>query len=270
MSEENEDIGQEDLEDGVSEEQEEQESSSESEVGSESEEQASEVVNNEAVQKAIDRQHRKFRDEERRRMELEKELEENRAKLAQYEKDTSEIVVPPMPDQWDEDYDEKIRIREAALVKKAQADYDKQAKQDADFRAQQEAQLKAQQAQQEMLEGYAKRAEEQGIKEQDLIVAANRVADIGVDPAIATFLLTDKDGPLITAYLADSRNTVELHEIATMSPVAFGEKIAELRQKSTSLRKNSSDAPPPVDDVVNSGGKPDLENRPMIAGAKFE
>lgn len=224
------------------------------------------------VQKAINKQHYKYREEERKRLAAEEELKKAQEELARYRPDPNTVEIPPMPDAWDEDYDAKIQAREAAIQKKAQLDYQAQVRQDEEFKQQQEAQLRQQRAMQEKLEKYADRATKQGIKEADLVVAANKVADAGVSPHVADFLLTSEDGPTLTAYLADERNTLELYDLAQMNPIEVGMKLTEIRAKAADFfsKGKRQNAPPPADDVTGEGGLPGKNDRPLIAGASFE
>lgn len=221
-----------------------------------------------SVQRAINKQHRKFREEERKRLALEKELEEARKQLEAKSTTVEDVEIPPIPDPWDDDFDLKVKAREEAIQRKAQADYQRQLAEDQAFRTQQEQELKRQRETQEKLETYAKRAAEQGIKEQDLIAAANRVADAGVQPDVANFLLTDSDGPAITAYLADDGNIMELYELAEMNPVAAGMKLNEIRAKAIAMKPKASSAPPPPETINGRGAVEKVS--PFIAKAKFE
>lgn len=222
----------------------------------------------ESVQKAINRQHRKYREEERKRLEVEQELREAREKLTKFEQVDADVTIPPMPDAWDDDFESKLKARDHAIQRKAESDARKQFAEDQAFRAQQDEQLKIQRDTQEKLESYAKRAGEAGIKEADLATAANRVADAGISPEVADFLLTDVDGPVITAYLADERNTLELFELAQMSPVMVGMKLTEIRAKAAEMKQPTTSTPPPPETV---SGRGKVENvSPFVAGAKFE
>ena len=220
------------------------------------------------AQKAINKQHRKYREEERKRLEIEQRLKETEERLSKFESSELDVSIPPIPDAWDDDYDAKIRERDSAIQRKAEADAKKQFAADQDFRTQQEQQLKAQRETNDKLASYSKRAAEHGIKEADLGVAVNRVVDAGISPDVADFLLTDPDGPVITAYLADERNTLELFDLAQMSPVNVGMRLAEIRVKAAEMKKPRSSAPPPPD-MISGRGKVE-ESSPFLAGAKFE
>lgn len=223
-----------------------------------------------SVQRAINKQHRKFREEERKRLALEKELAELKAAASKANSNTvDDVDIPPLPDAWDDDYDSKMKERDDAIMRKAQAEYLRQQAEDKAFLAQQEMELRQQQERSKKIESYAERAKSQGIKEADLIVAANRVADSGVSPDIAEFLLTDKDGPAITAYLADDRNVMELYELASMNPVSAGIKLNEIRAKASVMKQKASSAPTPPEMVGGRGGLPDSVS-PLIKDASFE
>lgn len=208
-----------------------------------------------SVQKAINKQYRRFREEERARMKVEKELEEARERLAKLEK-PADIAIPPMPNSWDDDYDEKVRARDEAILRKAQADTLRQAEEDRIYRTQQEQQFKKQQETQKKLKSYAERAAKHGIRESDLESAVTRVVDSGISADVAAFLLDDEDGGLMTVYLADEDNVMELYELAGMSPVKAGAKLTQIKAKAAAMKKQASKTPPPPE-IVSGKGVPE-------------
>lgn len=227
--------------------------------------------NQESVQKAIDKQHHRFREEERKRQETEQQLKQVQEELAKYKPQDQEIEIPPIPDQWDEDYQAKIEAREAALIAKREQDLRKQIAKDQQFQDEQKKRLEAQQQHQARLQTYGENAKKAGISEDSLIAASNRVADVGVMPEIAEVLLTHNDGPKIVAFLADSANVVELHRVSEMNALQFGMEFQALKDRALAFNKpNVSKAPLPVDTVISDGRAPDLDTMPAIAGATFE
>jgi hypothetical protein len=274
---ENEELEDEDLED---EEPDDEESDDEESDDEESDDEESDddeprrkkaaEVDNESVQRAINKQHRRFREEERKRQDLEEQLRDTQAKLAKFTQTEQEIVIPPIPDPWDENYDQLVAQREEAIVKRTQVAAQRQAEEDRLQREAQSAKVQAEETRQKTLQGYAERAKKAGIKIEDLVVASNVVADARVSQPVAEFLLTDPDGPLITAYLADDANTVELYELAGLNPVSAGMKMIELREKARSLFGKPKKKAPKPPRVVTGRKKGSASERPLISNAKFE
>ena len=220
-----------------------------------------------SVQKAINKQHRKYREEERKRLEVEAELKAAQERLSELEK-PGEIQIPPMPDAWDENFEQKVKERDEAILQKARADAIRQAEEDRAFQLQQEQQLNEQRAMEEKVKSYSKRASEQGIKDADLAVAGARVAESGISPEVADFLLTDSDGPMMVAYLADEANTLELYELANLPPIVAGVKLNEIRQKAAAMKEPAPSAPEPPETI---SGKGHIETEsPLLSGATFE
>lgn len=219
-----------------------------------------------AVQAAINRQHAKYREEERKRIALEKELEEARKELESAKASKGIIEVPPIPDAWDEDFDEKIAARDKALLRKAE--------QDALFKAeeakQSAARKSAEQAEQErmakLVGDYDKRIVKLGLDAGEVRRAVDTVVSYGISNDLGEFLLGDADGPLITKYLAD--NPLELDELRGMSPITAALRInSTIRAAASVLKPQASEAPDPIEPLAGRGAGEKVS--PLIKGATF-
>lgn len=201
----------------------------------------------------------KLREVERRAHELEQQL-------SQYQKDPEvEPAIPPVPDVWDDKYEQKLQERDNALIKHAQW----RAQQESDQRQRQ--QLEAEQArlhQRQMIEKvqtYTERAKSLGISEQDLAVAGGAVSQFGISNDLTSFILEDDSGPALTLYL--SRNLQELQRIQSMNPLQAAVHLAT-QIKPRVARSIKRQAPPEPAEGVSGAGARERERGPK--GAVFE
>lgn len=218
------------------------------------------------AQKAINKQHRRFREEERKRIALERELEAIKAKEAEALSATADIVVPPMPDQWDDDYEAKIAEREKAIIESAKQAERLAAREASE--AQKKQALEAQKAKQmqEQSDRFFSNGKAAGISEADLSAAAGVVANSGISPDVANYLIGDEKGAELTAYLADESNTMDLYELVDASPIAAAEKLIELKGRLQPTAKRETIKPA---SRVEGKSRPDSGMR-FAQGAKFE
>jgi len=211
---------------------------------------------------AINRQHRKYRDEERKRLELEEQLRQVQSQLPQ-QNDRPEI--PPAPDPFDDDYESKIAERDKAIRKAAEWEAREQARQYAEQMQQQQAIQERATQLRSTLQTYTQRATELGIKPEELQVAGNTVATMGIHDDVATFILGDEKGPLITTYLA--RHPQEVEAMYGMTPTQAGAYLAtKVRPKAESAHGITQAPPPP--ESLDGGGAPPQQRGPK--GATFE
>jgi len=228
---------------------------------------AHEQINQEKVNQAINKQHAKFREEERKRKEAEAENQKLLEQLKSIEANKPKPVVPPIPDPYDDDYEAKVKERDDALLAKAKHDAIEASKAEAEKERQQKA-LEAQQAEtQKHINSYEKRSVEIGLDSNEVNKAGQVLVDYGINSDLAMFILQDKDGPLITQHLA--ANPAELSELLEMSPMMAAVTInSVVRPKAEALKPKPSKAPDPVKGL--SGLGPGETVPASIKGAKFE
>jgi hypothetical protein len=184
--------------------------------------------------------------------EKEREAEELRQKLAEFEsakEQEQRPVVPDEPDPLDEDYEARQREREQQVAAAARYDERQKVLTEQRERAEQEKQQKAQQAQAEKVQVYTKRAGELGVTVDELQEAGNMVAQSGIAEDVADMIISDDKGPLITKALASDIN--KLVEFSRMTPIQ--QAIEVNRIKSAVLPQSS--APDPFDVPNGSGVK---------------
>jgi len=223
-------------------------------------------TNQDGVQAAINKQHAKYREEERKRKEAEARIEEYEAKLKKYE--TPKMPdVPPIPDPYDDDYEAKMKVRDEALLEKAKYDADVQYKALQEQRQLEEAEQAKRAEVQRSIEGYEAKATELGLNKDDVNKAGQKLVDYGIRAEVAEFILADQDGPLITRYLAE--NPVEFDEINRMSAMMAAVTInSTIRAKASGLKPQPSRAPEPPEYIGGLG--PGEQKDPLLEGVKFE
>jgi hypothetical protein len=219
------------------------------------------------VQKAINKQHAKYREEERKRIAAEREAQELKERLDAIEAEKREVTVPEMPDPYDDDYETKAAAREDAIRRQAEQEAQKKL-----ILEQQNAQKEAaDRAEQERILGlateYDNRIDTLGLDRAKLAAAAKTVMDYGLSDELAEFILDIEDGPLITQYLAD--NLLELDELRHMTPINAALRISTtVREAASTLKPQASSAPDPTE-TLSGRGAPDQVSS-LIKGATFE
>ncbi len=211
--------------------------------------------------KSINKKHRELMDEKRRATALQEELE----KLRKAGQQDVRPDVPPPPDPFDADYEEKVKARDDAIMK--QASYD--ARQQAVLQQQQQEQQRAYQEYQERMiktvTTYDERAKKLGMTPEELQQAGNAVAAVGFRDDLTQYVLEDEHGPLLTRYLA--QHPEDINALNAMHPARAGvmlENVIKPKARAISGRTNT----PPPPDSLGGGGAPRQQRGPK--GATFE
>lgn len=222
----------------------------------------------ELAQAAINKQHKRFRDEERGHQDTKTQLQEAQQKLTALQADQPEPIIPPMPDSFDDNFDELVKQRDAAIVAVTQHNTQQGIAAQTAQSAENDRALEGQRQAQADADTLSTNAVKQGIKIEDLNVAAAKVGEYHLDPALVVELMTNEDGPVMIAHLA--ANPMELDALRQL-PLgqAFGVLHGKIRTAAQALKPKTSDAPDPPE-LLGGDGKPEGDNRPMIAGASFE
>jgi type II secretory pathway pseudopilin PulG len=226
-----------------------------------------EAVNQEAINKAINKKHFEMKQAERER-------DQYAAQVAEFQKQQREAQaakvgnIPPKPDAFDDDYDEKMEARDEAIRQQSeynahQSYYNNQQQ----YQQQQANEAKQAELQKQVLT-YTNRATELGIKPDELQAAANTIVNYGINDDLQMHILADKDGPLITKYLA--ANPQDGFELASMSPYGVGRFLDGIKAKAQTLKPKTTNAPKPATNLQGNGADPELGKYPLTAGAKFE
>jgi hypothetical protein len=194
--------------------------------------------------------------EKERREELER-------KLQQYEAPVRPDIPPP-PDPYDQDFQQRVAHRDALIAQAARWDAQQ-------AYVQQQAQVDAQarwQAEQDKLRAtvtaYSGTADKLGITAAELSQAGQAVAQFGIHDDLAQHILTDEQGPSITVYL--SKNPLEMDKISNMSPIKAAAYI-ESHVKPKAVKPPPQLAPEPVESLKGSGVP---ENESHMKGVTME
>jgi len=223
--------------------------------------------NNDGAQKAINKQHAKYREEERKRIATEKERDDLKSKLTALEHEKQDVSIPEIPDPYEDDYEERLKVRDDAIVRKANHDAQNQRVIDQQ-NATQEAATKAEDERVgTLISGYSKRIGELGLGADDVRLAGDTVVRNGIDGQVAEFILGDEDGPLITKYLAD--NPIIQDDLRGLTTIQAAMKInSEIRSAASAMKPQASNAPDPTE--ILSGRGAGEKDSPFISGATFD
>ena len=219
------------------------------------------------VQKAINKQHAKYREEERLKIAAQNEAKELKEKLAAFEAEKGDITIPVLPDPYDEDYEAKITARDEAITRKATQDA-QQKNVIEQQNANQEAANKADQEHiQSLINDYDKRIVTLGLDVNTVKSAGNKVIEYGISGDLAEFIMQQDDGPLITQYLAE--NPIQVDELRNMPIAMAAIKInSDIKQAASAMKPQASNAPAPAETLSGRGAGE--QKNPLIAGATFE
>lgn len=197
---------------------------------------------------AIGKKTAKAREAERRAEEAERRAEEALSRLAQFNAPVHRDV-PPYPDPYESDFQDKLKQREAVIAHNARVDWEMQQRQQQDQVAQQQKAQREQAALQESVATYTQQAAKLGITQDRLAQAGASVAQFGIHNDLVTHILADDHGPAITVYLAD--HPLELEQVASMSPLQAAAYIE--REVKPKMRKKVDPPPAPVPTLKGSG-----------------
>lgn len=218
-------------------------------------------------QEQVNRQHKKYKDEERLRVKeseradaAEKTLEELKGKQA-------EVGIPPVPDRYSDSFEADIKERDDAIAAQTKqsaatevAAAERQKKDDARKTEEEKALIKR-------VADFDTNMVSHGLNPVETKAAADTVIGYGISTAFQDVLLEDPDGPLFVQYLA--ANSVELEEMNRMSVFQLVNHMnGDIRQKALLLKPKTSNAPdPPL--KIKGGGAPE-QREDWEKGAQYE
>ena len=222
-----------------------------------------------AAQKAINKKHFQFKQAERERDEERKKREELEQRLAALESQKVNQEIPPLPDAYDDDFETKIREREAAITRKAEIEAQNKLREDQQRLANEQAQREALEQKQKIVNDYTARAADLGVKPEELQLAGGQVEAYGVTPEFTDYLLTHEEGPLIVKHLA--ANLADIETINNMTPYQQAVYVeTQIKPKLEALKPRITEAPGPATNI--NGGGVDVEAGKYVysKGATFE
>ena len=193
----------------------------------------------------------KQREAERKAEEAERKAGELQAELDKLTKPTKPEV-PPMPDQYADDFEEQYAAREQKL--RELAVFEEGERQQAAYNQHQEQEAARKKAEEftAVAESYTDRAGKLGIKAAELQEAGQQVASMGMSNEVVHHILTEDQGPAITVYLA--KNPTEADTLSRMNPMRAAVYIAtEIKPKAIESRPKVELAPAPTDSPKGGG-----------------
>lgn len=192
----------------------------------------------------------KIREAERRAEELAAKLKETESRLpAQTRPD-----VPPMPDQFDDNFDQRVQERDQAILAQAQFDAAQRIKTEQQQQAAQAKQRQEQEALVKSAESYRNNAIKRGVDMAELQAAGAQVSAFGLRNDVAGEILTDEMGPNITLYLA--KNPQVMQELNSASPIRAGALYDQIRANASGMSKKVTTPPDPVEPLSGTGVPP--------------
>lgn len=233
--------------------------------GLEREEGESKVEFDERQQKvfneAIAKKTAKLYEERQRAEQYAKELEEIKKRIPQDQRPE----VPPMPDPYDPDFQDKVKARDQRILEQAQYDARKAAESEYQYQQHQRQLYEQQQKQAEREKSFIERSEKLKVSQEELGRAFQTVAQLGgIGKDASDYVMEDTLGPQIVMYLAENPQEVEI--IASLPPTKAAVYI-ETGIKSKLGSKKVSPAPEPPDHLSGKGA---AERDRGPKGARFE
>lgn len=222
-------------------------------------------INQEAVNKRINKITFEKYEEKKKREEAEAALEAANQKLADLQK-PEEVVIPELPDVYDPEFDKKLADREAAIRAAAVVQANKDAALQEKVVAQNQLLVKQQEEVKELVTNMFTAGEKLGVQKEELQQHDVKVAQFIKDPDVAKFILKQEHSPLIVKYLAG--NATELESLAALSPVEASARIATVvTTEAMKLKPDVSTTPEPIE---IPGGKVTKQQSPFLDGVTFE
>lgn len=217
------------------------------------------------LDEAVGKKVFKLREKEREAEALKKRLEELEARIPEQRRPN----VPDIPDPFalsDEEYKRQLYQRDEALKQAIAYDQQQQMLRQQQQQLEQQRLQKQQEVLTEKVQSYSQRAVKLGIKAEELQAAGNTIAQFGIHDDVASYILEEDSGPLITTYL--SKNLLELEKVREMSPAAAAVYIATtVKQKAAALKPKVNSAPDPLEQPHGAGTAPKPRGP---SGATFE
>ena len=208
------------------------------------------------------------------RKQAERERDVALAKVANFESSERERQaaavgeIPPVPDALDDDFEEKMCIRDQAIKDQATHNANNTTYLKQQETQQQQTQLAQQQEQAKVLQGHNSRVKAQGIDASEMMTAENTVLTYGISPDLVRHIASMEDSPNIIRHLA--ANPQDGYSLVNADPYQAAASLASIRVKAEALKPKASETPAPAETLTGGGADPEAGKYPMLKGAKFE
>lgn len=163
--------------------------------------------------------------------------------------------VPPLPDPFDADYEQKIQERDEIIAQRGSWNAQQQA-----FNQQQQNQIAYELSQRN--EKYYQNAAQAGIEKNTVLSAGDKILQAEVNPATIDYIMRHPDGPKITMYL--SENPVALQTLSAMPPMMAVETIISKIAPFIQGKSQSREDPPPPTEQLKGGGASKLSEEDQM------
>lgn len=233
-------------------------------TGEVAEEPVKKEITQETIDRAVSKKHIEL-------LKTQTELETGRGRIAELEAKLNvtpdKPVIPPLPDQFDDDFQAKMADRDEKIQKLGEFNRD-EALRDQDTRSTQAQQILDQQAQQQQtVKAYQEKATTLGLDHKELEDAENIVGAYIRAPEVAQYLLSDANGPLVVSHLA--KHPAELEKISQMAPMKAAIYLStSIMPEAIKAKPGTTQTPDPAQ-TLNGGGAP-KEESPWISGVTFD
>lgn len=234
---------------------------------SDSEEQGDDQINQDAVNKKINKvvyEKKKAQEDAAAERQRREEVEAELRKL----QEVGLPDIPEIPDYMDPDFATKMKARDDIIVKHAQEASRRESLAQIEQEKANEAIKQDQVLVEDAIKSFDNNADEFKLDKKTLSESQNVVAAyIPGKRDLARYLLSDKDGPLNVMYL--SQNVNELEKISSMSEAEAAAYIAtKIAPESRKLKPKTTNTPEPAYDPT--GNRRVVDDDPMLAGATFK
>ena len=231
------------------------------------EKQEEKIFDQESANKAFIKNKQKLNEERAEKQRLAKEKADLEAELAKF-KNTGRPNIPEIPDPYDDDYEDKVKIRDEAIASAAAYDLNK-ANIEKEHQTQAELAAKnAQEADQKLLNDYAENVKNAGIDDAEMIKRETVVASYIQDRELSRHIMSLEDAPHIVSFLA--ANPTEAEKLSNMNPINAGVYIAtNVLPNAQKLKPETTKTPEPLDIPSGKGAKTPDPNDKYMSGGEF-
>lgn len=220
----------------------------------------------EVFNKAIAKKTFELRETERR---LDAERQERERYALELERLRAPVLDIPMPDPYEDGYEQKVKYRDQAIALKAAHDAQNYQRQQAQQAQEQEAERQKQDELAKKAENFTKNAEKFGVKNDELYNAINVIGSYRLGDQFADMLLSDDQGALISTYLASNFEELEtIAELNRTSPYSVGMYIERVVKPKAQARKPKVSSAPEPTLAVRGNGAPESKS-PLLKGVIY-
>ena len=227
----------------------------------------------EQTQKAINKKHFQFKEEQRRANSLQNELDSIKQTQEQEQLNQQAPAIPSIPDRYefdsDEEFNREIATRDAAIRQSAEFESQKKMYQNQQQAQQAQAQAEQQRVASEIVAKFNTNAAAQGISMDEVskISETLGMAGLSANPELAAHIMSQEDGPVMAKYLA--ANPLEMESLLQANPYQVGTVLSSVSQKAAALKPKQSQAPDPVGTLSGNGANPDAVRHPELEGVVY-